>query len=130
MYHSITNNIKVSVIPQFLPEHSDAEQHHYVWAYHITLQNLSDDTVQLKRRYWHIQDANGKVQEVRGEGVIGEQPILSPHEQFSYASGCPLKTPSGIMKGHFEMVDSGGVAFNITIPTFSLDSVFIKRVLN
>jgi ApaG protein len=130
MYHETTRKIKVSVIPQFLPEHSDAEEYHYVWAYHITLQNLGEETVQLKRRYWHIQDANGKVQEVRGEGVVGEQPVLKANQQFSYTSGCPLTTPSGIMKGHFEMVDSAGTAFNITIPTFSLDSVFIKRVLN
>jgi ApaG protein len=130
MYHATTNNIKVSVIPHFLEEQSDVESHHYVWAYHITIINLSDKTVQLKRRYWHIQDANGKVQEVRGDGVVGEQPILEPNEQFSYASGCPLTTASGIMKGHFEMIDSNSTAFNIAVPTFSLDSQWAKRVLN
>lgn len=122
MYIKTTRQIKVTVMPAFLTEQSDPADHHYVWAYTIQLENLGEETVQLINRYWHITDASGQVQEVRGAGVVGEQPSLEPHDTYQYTSGAALRTPSGIMKGHYEMETLGGERFIIEIPVFSLDS--------
>jgi ApaG protein len=122
MYHSTTRDIKVTVMPAFLAEQSDPEEHHYVWIYTIQLENEGQETVQLINRYWHITDATGGVQEVRGAGVVGEQPTLQPGDTYQYTSGVALKTPSGIMVGHYEMTTEQGEAFLIEIPPFSLDS--------
>lgn len=122
MYNATTRHIKVTVVPTYLTEQSDPEEHHYVWAYTIQLENTGEETVQLINRYWHITDATGGIQEVRGAGVIGEQPVLRPGDTYQYTSGAALKTPSGIMTGHYEMHTQAGMVFLIEIPTFSLDS--------
>ena len=122
MYVKTTRHIKVTVVPAFLADQSDANDYHYVWAYTIQLENLGIETVQLINRYWRITDANGAVQEVRGAGVIGEQPVLKPRTTYQYTSGAALRTPSGIMSGHYEMATATGEHFLIEIPAFSLDS--------
>jgi len=122
MYTNTTKNITVTVSPVYLDEQSDPHEQHYVWAYTIRLENKGDHTVQLLNRYWHITDANGRVQEVRGAGVVGEQPVLQSGDNFQYTSGAALRTPSGIMTGNYEMSTSDGERFLIDIPAFSLDS--------
>ena len=122
MYEKITNRIKVSVKPFYLEEQSEPQDSHFVWAYHVKIENTGTDTVQLKNRYWQITDATGRIQEVRGPGVVGEQPVLAPGEAFEYTSGTPLTTPSGIMVGSYEMETPDGSQFDVKIPAFSLDS--------
>ncbi|MDX1921591.1 MAG: Co2+/Mg2+ efflux protein ApaG [Alphaproteobacteria bacterium] len=121
MYTAITRDIKVSVNPVYLEGQSTPDDRHFVWAYQVKIENQSKATVQLINRYWRITDALGRVQEVRGEGVVGEQPILKPGQSFEYTSGTPLPTPSGIMLGRYEMVGEGGERFEIDVPAFSLD---------
>ncbi len=122
MYHQITNSIKVTVNPVYLEDQSSPSEEHYVWAYQVTIENLGDETVQLRNRAWSITDASGHTQEVRGPGVVGEQPILGPGDSFEYTSGTPLKTPSGLMVGSYEMESEAGARFNVPVPAFSLDS--------
>lgn len=122
MFTKTTQLIKITVIPQYLEAQSDPAEQHFVWSYTIQIENHSEDTVQLLQRYWHITDARGQVQEVRGPGVIGEQPVLKPGESFRYTSGVPLTTPSGLMHGNYEMVRSNGERFEVLVPAFSLDS--------
>lgn len=124
MYSHTTNYIKVNVQPMFLDDQSHPETHEFVWAYHVRIENQGKTPVRLVNRYWRITDSFGKTQEVRGPGVVGEQPVLYPGEAFEYTSGAPLKTPSGIMEGNYEMEHPDGNRFQITIPTFSLDSPF------
>lgn len=129
-YSQTTKDIKVTVRPIYLDAQSDPEDHHFVWAYHVRIENMSGRTVQLLERYWHITDALGRVQEVKGPGVVGEQPVLRPGQVFEYTSGTPLPTPSGIMSGHYGMKDEGGIVFDIGIPAFSLDMPNEKPLLN
>lgn len=121
MYRALTHEIEVQVEPFFLPEHSDPEEGRYVWAYQVTIANFSQETVKLMSRHWHITDGLGRVQEVSGEGVVGEQPKLEPGDSFQYTSGCPLTTTSGIMVGRYTMRTVGGKTFEVDIPAFSLD---------
>lgn len=130
MYRAVTRQIQVTVLPEFLADRSDPSESQFFWAYTIEIANLGDVDVQLMSRHWRITDANGAVEEVRGAGVVGEQPILKPGETFRYTSGCPLRTPSGIMAGSYRMVNANGEAFDIEVPAFSLDSPFSRRVLN
>ncbi len=130
MYRAVTRSIEVTVTPRFLPERSSPENGHFFWSYTIEVSNLGQEPVQLKTRYWHITDAQGRVQEVRGAGVVGEQPILQPGERFEYTSGVPLPTPSGFMTGSYGMVTAEGEAFEIDIPAFSLDSAYGGRTIN
>jgi ApaG protein len=130
MYSAVSNNIRVTVQPRFLAEHSQPDEDRYFWSYTIEIANGGDVTVQLTHRHWKITDASGRLEEVRGSGVVGEQPTLKPGEAFRYTSGCPLKTPSGIMVGTYRMVDETGRAFDVDIPAFSLDSPYAKRVVN
>jgi ApaG protein len=129
-YRAVTRNVEVIVTPRFLAERSSPESGHFFWAYTIEISNLGTETVQLKTRHWHITDALGRVQEVRGAGVVGEEPILAPGESFEYTSGVPLQTPSGFMTGTYGMVTTDGEEFEIDIPTFSLDSVQGGRTIN
>ena len=122
MYRETTQDITVTVKPYYLAEQSSPDEAHFVWAYHVRIENNGRRTVQLRNRYWRITDSLGRIQEVRGAGVVGEQPILQPGEAFEYTSGTPLKTPSGIMVGTYQMENSGGERFDIAIPAFSLDS--------
>lgn len=121
MYRAVTHDIEVRAEPFFLPEQSDPEENRYVWAYRITIANHSNETVQLIERHWRITDALGRVQEVEGEGVVGEQPELEPGDSYQYTSGCPLTTTSGIMVGRYTMQTESGQAFEVDIPAFSLD---------
>ena len=130
MYTKTTNSINITVNPYYLEEHSEPDQQHYVWAYQVAINNLGKEIVQLKNRFWQITDSNGSKQEVRGEGVVGEQPILNPGEKFEYTSGTPLSTPSGFMEGYYEMKTNKGKKFEAYIPQFSLDSPFTSKKLN
>jgi ApaG protein len=130
MYRAVTRQIEVTVEPNFMPERSSVEKKYYFWSYSIVITNSSEETVQLKTRHWIITDAEGHKQEVRGEGVIGEQPVLAPGERFEYTSGVPLPTASGFMTGRYQMVSESGERFEIDVPMFSLDSPDSKRVLN
>ena len=124
MYDETTKSIRVTVEPVYLDDQSSPSDNHYVWAYQVRIENKGDDTVQLLHRYWRITDAQGRVQEVRGAGVVGEQPTLKPGESFEYASGTPLPTPSGIMVGSYEMETAQGSRFDVAVPAFSLDSPY------
>jgi ApaG protein len=130
MYRAVTRQIEVTVEPNFLPERSSPERGEFFWSYTIVITNSGTETVQLRTRHWIITDATGRKQEVRGEGVIGEQPILAPGERFEYTSGVPLPTASGFMTGRYQMVSESGERFEIDVPTFSLDGPDSKRVLN
>ncbi len=130
MYQRITRGIKIIVRPQYLERQSKPDEGHFVWAYTITVENHSRETVTLRTRYWKITDAAGKVQEVRGEGVVGEQPTLKPGASFQYTSGCPLKTSSGFMVGAYHMENGKGEMFSVDIPAFSLDSPHTTQSIN
>ena len=119
MYEAVTHEFRVTVTPQFLKHESADNQ--YFWAYTVIIKNESQKVAQLKTRYWKITDAKGRIQEVNGVGVVGKTPELQPGESFTYTSGCPLDDPSGIMVGHYGMVNSDGESFKIHIPAFSLD---------
>ena len=122
MYRAVTRRIEVTVEPDFLPERSSVAKSEYFWSYSIVITNTGAETVQLRTRHWIIIDATGHRHEFRGEGVVGEQPVLRPGERFEYTSGVPLRTASGIMTGRYQMVSQSGEYFEIEVPTFSLDS--------
>ncbi len=122
MYSAVTRSIRVTVQPTYLDDQSSPNESHYVWAYHVRIENQGEETVQLRNRYWKITDSQGRVHEVRGAGVVGKKPVLQPGQAFEYTSGTPLSTPSGIMVGTYEMVGEAGETFNVAIPAFSLDS--------
>ena len=130
MYRAVTRKIEVTVTPRFVSERSSLGNGYYFWAYTINITNLGSETVQLKTRHWRITDANGRLQEVRGPGVVGEEPTLKPGDSFEYTSGVPLPTPSGFMTGSYGMVSSGNEHFDIEIPAFSLDSSYAERTIN
>lgn len=129
-YTKTTHSIKVTVRPMFLEEESTPQQDHYVWAYQIQIQNFRADPVQLLSRSWKILDSQGRAQEIRGEGVVGSQPVLKPGETFEYTSGIPLKTPSGMMIGAYEMESESGDIFQVEIPAFSLDSPHERSIIH
>ena len=129
-YRAVTRQIEVRVIPRFLAERSSPENGYFFWAYTVTLTNLGAETVQLKTRHWRITDAQGRLQEVRGAGVVGEEPVLKPGENFEYTSGVPLPTPSGFMAGTYGMVSATGETFDIEIPAFALDTPQQARTIN
>jgi len=130
MYRAVTRQIEVTVEPNFVPERSVVDRGQYFWSYTIVITNTGAETVQLRTRHWVITDAVGRKQIVRGEGVVGEQPVLAPGERFEYTSGVPLPTASGFMTGRYQMVTARGERFEIDVPTFSLDCPAGKRVLN
>ncbi len=130
IYTSTTHNVTVLVTPTFMEHDSDPANHVYLWAYSVTIQNQRQDRITLRSRYWHITDGKGQIEEVRGIGVVGEQPLIKPGEQFNYSSGCPLNTPSGIMLGHYIVITNSGETLEIEIPTFSLDLPNTSRLLN
>ena len=130
MYRAVTRNIEVQVRPFYLEDRSDPAENRYVWGYQVTIDNQSDEFVQLMSRYWHITDGRGRVEEVRGPGVVGEQPTLKPGERFEYTSGVPLTTPLGLMAGTYQMASESGENFDVEVPAFSLDSPHGKRVLH
>ena len=130
MYRAVTRQIEVTVEPSFMQEQLSTDRREYFWSYTIVITNSGKETVQLRTRHWIITDATGRKQEVRGEGVIGEQPVLAPGERFEYTSAVPLPTTSGFMTGSYQMAGESGERFEIDVPTFSLDSPDSKRVLN
>ncbi len=130
MYRAVTRKIEVMVTPRFVSERSSPSNGYYFWSYTINITNLGSETVQLKTRHWRITDASGRLQEVRGPGVVGEEPTLKPGESFDYTSGVPLPTPSGFMTGSYGMVTSVGEHFDIEVPAFSLDAAFAERTIN
>lgn len=121
MYRAVTRSIVVEVEPFYVEERSDPERSRYFWAYRVTIENRSDGFVQLLSRYWHITDSAGRVEEVRGAGVVGDQPELNPGDSYQYTSGCPLSTSSGIMVGRYTMRNDRDELFDVDIPAFSLD---------
>lgn len=130
MYSQTTHGIRVTVRPQFLEEQSSPGEGHFVWAYSVRIENEGPQAMQLRSRYWRITDALGRVQEVRGPGVVGEQPLLRPGQAFEYTSGTPLATASGIMVGSYFMEGPDGQTVEVAIPAFSLDSPHEKIRLN
>ena len=124
MYSETTHSIRVTVKPIYLEDQSVPSDDHYVWAYQVEIENQGPTTVQLLNRHWRITDSQGRMQEVRGPGVVGEQPTLQPGESFEYTSGTPLSTPSGIMVGTYEMREETGELFQVAVPAFSLDSPY------
>ena len=126
-YVAITRLITVEVKPFFLEDQSEPENDRYAWAYQVRIHNTGQEVVQLMSRTWHITDGLGRTIDVKGPGVIGEQPVLEPGESFEYTSGTPLSTSTGFMRGLYHMVyTSSGEAFDVVVPPFSLDSPYSK----
>ena len=130
MYEAVTRDIRVRVEPQYVEDQSSPDENHFFWSYTVTISNEGDEPMQLRSRLWRITNAIGITQEVRGPGVVGLTPTIAPGESFSYTSGCPLETPSGIMVGSYQMANVKGQLFDVAIPAFSLDSPFAQRSLN
>jgi ApaG protein len=130
MYKAVTHGIRVTVEPRYLQEESRPDEGRFFFAYTVEITNLNPERVQLKSRHWRIIDGTGAVQEVRGPGVVGKQPVLGPGESFTYTSGCPLGTPDGTMVGTYTMASATGETFDASIPAFSLDSPHVKRVVH
>jgi ApaG protein len=130
MYRAVTRNIEVTVKPRFLPERSSPDNGYFFWAYTIEITNSGSETVQLRTRHWRITDALGRLQEVKGAGVVGEEPVLKSGESFEYTSGVPLPTPSGFMAGSYGMTTETGQRFDVEIPAFSLDCSYAERTIN
>ena len=126
-FEETTGKIRISVEPDFLDEQSQPEVNKYLWAYQVTIENHGEAPVQLLSRYWRITDAYGRVREVRGDGVIGEQPVINPGCSFQYTSGAPLETASGLMTGKYQMRDSAGEGFEVAIPAFALVSPYDRQ---
>jgi ApaG protein len=122
MYSETTRSIRIAVEPFYVAEQSEPNNGRYVFGYRVTIENRGAETVQLLNRHWKITDAHGRLIEVRGSGVVGEQPRLEPGESFRYTSGTPLDTPSGIMVGTYGMINEAGETFEVRIPAFSLDA--------
>lgn len=120
MSNAITNGIRVTVSSNYIPAQSAPKARRYVFAYTVRIANEGTEAAQLKSRHWIITDGNGKVEHVRGPGVVGEQPLLKPGEHFEYTSGCVLETPRGSMEGTYQMVRADGTGFDATIASFAL----------
>jgi ApaG protein len=129
-YEAVTRGIRIRVEPKYLDDQSSPEDSHFVWAYAVEISNDGKEPVQLKTRTWRITDGLGRTEEVRGPGVVGQTPTIPPGESFNYTSGCPLKTPQGIMVGSYQMADEGGKLFDVAIPAFSLDCPYTQRSMN
>lgn len=129
-YVAITNDVQITVWPEFLDSKSSILGDLFIWAYHVRVDNNSNEPIKLINRYWRIIDEKGSVQEVTGEGVIGEQPSIAPDASYQYSSGVHLRHHSGIMTGHYQMQKNSGEIFNVKIPAFSLDVPSIKPVIN
>ena len=130
MYEKVTRGVRVRARPQFIEDQSDADAGRYFWAYTIDIINEGQVPVRLRTRYWRITDEAGRVEEVSGPGVVGETPYLIAGATFTYTSGCPLSTPSGIMVGLYRMRTDEQEVIVVDIPAFSLDSPYARRVVN
>ena len=129
-YELETKRIRVAVRPAYLDDQSSPEDDRYVWSYTVTIENRGAEPVQLLSRYWNIVDGAGRVQEVRGAGVVGAQPVIAPGESFQYTSGCPLETASGTMSGRYQMMSASGESFEAEIPAFLLESPYERRQIH
>lgn len=130
MYMLETDGVIIRVEPDFLETESEPEENRYIWSYTVEIENSGTDPVQLMTREWRITDAKGRTRVVKGEGVVGEKPVIAPGECFRYTSGAPLPTPSGFMSGQYEMRRADGGMFNAAIPSFALDSPFMPATLH
>lgn len=130
LYTKTSHSVTVSVRSIFLDTHSEPESNQYLWAYHIRIHNRRAEAIQLRSRYWQITDDRGHVIEVRGGGVVGEQPLLRPGEVYEYTSGTPLGAPSGIMVGSYRMETEKGELLEVAVPAFPLESPFQKVILH
>ena len=115
-----TGAINVRVAVSFMPEQSSTAAGRWFWSYHVRIENRGDEAVQLLERSWQIVDGEGKLFAVRGEGVVGETPLIAPGDSFDYVSGCPLDTPTGEMSGSYQLVSESGRLFDVDIPSFAL----------
>lgn len=130
MYEATTNLIRIRVEPSFVEEQSSPADEYYFWSYEVEIKNMGTQSVQLRSRCWRITDASGYTEEVQGAGVVGQEPIIKPGASFSYKSGAPLYTSSGVMVGTYSMQSETGEFFDVSIPAFSLDSPYAERILN
>lgn len=130
MYSATTHNVTVSVELSYLDNESTPEDNVYVWAYTVRIENKGADALQLRSRHWTITDSYGRIQQVHGPGVVGEQPVIAPGASYQYTSGTPLATPSGFMTGTYSMQATDGSIVDIEIPTFSLDTPGSSRQLH
>ena len=130
MYEETTQDITVRVEPDYLEEQSNPSDNRYVWAYTVEIENGRTTQVQLIERYWQIADSRGQCQEVRGDGVVGQTPVLKPGETFRYTSGAPLSAPSGMMRGTYSLQTPDGTSFEVIIPTFLLESPHETQRMN
>ncbi|MGE3142313.1 MAG: Co2+/Mg2+ efflux protein ApaG [Hyphomonadaceae bacterium] len=131
MYEQETDGLVVRVEPAYLARESDPEAPRFVWSYAIEIENRTPRPVQLLSRYWRITDESGLTQEVRGAGVVGEQPVIEPGETYSYQSACPLTTASGVMVGAYTMRDADSdLRFDIAVPAFALECPHARRLAN
>lgn len=130
VYEAQTAGVTVRVTPGYLPDQSSRERGRYVWSYTVEIENRGAREIQLVSRHWIITDGLNRTEEVRGAGVVGEQPSLKPGEAYRYASACPLGTPSGLMRGAYQMLTPDGEMFEVAIPQFSLDLPNADKRLN
>ena len=130
VFSKITSDIEVKVEPVYMPDHSNPRHQQYVWAYNVVIENKSTHKIKLLNRHWKITDARGCSRDVRGTGVLGEQPVLGPGEAFGYSSHTVLPTPSGFMTGDYEVVDDAGRTVRVDIPAFTLDDPSSAPLLN
>jgi ApaG protein len=130
IYEATTRSILVRVEPRFQPERSDESERRFVWSYTVEIENHGEETVQLLTRRWLITDGLNRTETYVGDGVVGEQPTLKPREAFRYTSVCPLSTPTGEMRGAYQMATEDGQAFEIEVPAFSLHMPSARRLLN
>ena len=130
MYSEVTRAISVSVDPFYVENQSEPAENRWVFGYRVVIENQGADAVQLISRHWRIMDGLGRMVEVKGDGVVGEQPHLQPGESFEYTSGTPLATPTGIMTGTYQMQGADGLWFDVEIPAFSLDAPGSRGTVN
>ena len=121
---TVTRGIRVRVESEYAPDRSQPARNQWFFLYTVTIANESAETVQLVTRHWVVTDGTGRVEEFRGPGVVGKQPILRPGESFEYTSGCPLKTPFGLMEGTYQMVTEGGERFDAKVAPFTLSEPY------
>ena len=124
LFEQRTGDVIVRVEPEYLAEQSSPSDGRFIWAYTVEIDNQSADDLRVTGRYWHIADSRGQVQEVRGQGVVGEKPVVRAGEQFRYTSGAPLSAPSGMMSGSYRVEPETGEPYDVDIPVFVLDSPF------
>ena len=122
MFESRTRDVVVRVEPSFLHDESSPSDDRFIWAYHVEIENQTAEDLQVTERFWQIADSRGQVQNVHGQGVVGEKPVVKPGETFRYTSGAPLSAPSGMMLGSYKVVTGSGESFDVAIPPFSLES--------